>query len=146
MRLQVLCVNAIITFTFHRTQVSANDGNWHHICITWESTAGAWQLYKDGVRKSNGTGLNKGNKIRGGGSLVLGQEQDEVEGDFDDKQSFVGNLSGVNVWDHVISAHNISRMSEACTTEEGNVISWFDLEKSDVKGNVTIIEPSSCKP
>ena len=77
---------------------------------------------------------------------MLGQEQDEVEGDFDDKQSFVGNLSGVNVWDHVISAHNISRMSAACTPErEGNVISWFDLENSDVRGNVTIIEPSSCK-
>ena len=146
MRLQVLCVNAIITFTFHRTQVSANDGNWHHICITWKSTAGAWQLYKDGVCESNGTGLKKDKKIRGGGSLVLGQEQDEVGTGFAKDQSFVGKLSGVNVWDHVISPRNISRMSEACTAEEGNVISWFDFKKSDVKGNVTIIEPSSCKP
>ena len=146
MRLQVLCVNVIITFAFHRTKVSANDGNWHHICITWENTAGAWQLYKDGVRKSNGTGLQQDYMIQGGGALVLGQEQDKVEGDFEEKQSFVGNLSGVNVWDHVISPRNISRMSEACTAEEGNVISWFDFKKSDVKGNVTIIEPSSCKP
>ena len=76
---------------------------------------------------------------------MLGQEQDEVEGGFQEEQSFVGNLSEVNVWDHVISAHNISRMSEACTPEEGNVISWFDLEKPDVKGNVKIIKPSSCK-
>ena len=144
MRLQVLCVNVIITFTFHRTKVSANDGDWHHICITWENT-GAWQLYKDGVRKNDGTGLSKDHVIEGGGSLVLGQEED-AGGVFDAKQSFVGNLSGVNVWDHVISAHNISRMSAACTPEEGNVISWFDLEKSLVKGNVTIIELSSCKP
>ena len=126
--------------------MSANDGKWHHICITWENTAGAWQLYKDGVRKSNGTGLKKDYVIQGGGALVLGQEQDSLEGGFDDKQSFVGNLSGLNVWDHEISANNIYRMSKACTAEEGNVISWFDLEKSDVKGNGTIIKQSSCKP
>ena len=77
---------------------------------------------------------------------MLGEEQDSLEGGFAKEQSFVGNLFGVNVWDHVISPRNISRMSEACTPEEGNVISWFDFKKSHVKGNVTIIEPSSCKP
>ena len=30
------------------TSVSANDGKWHHICVTWESTAGSWKLFKDG--------------------------------------------------------------------------------------------------
>ena len=135
----------IIPLLFRSTHVSANDDAWHHICFTWENTAGSWQLYKDGKRESQGAGLSVGHEIRGGGAVVLGQEQDSVGGGFDSSQSFVGELSGVNVWDHVISSDDISRMSKACTAEEGNVITWFDV-RSGIRGNVTIIEPSSCQP
>ena len=46
-----------------QTKVSANDGRWHHICATWEHTAGSWNLYKDGVVEDNdnkGEGLKEG--------------------------------------------------------------------------------------
>ena len=135
----------IIPLIFRSTHVSANDGDWHHICFTWENTAGSWQLYKDGIRERNGSGLSVGRVIRGGGAVVLGQEQDSVGGGFASDQSFIGELTGVNVWDHVITSDEISRMSKACTGEEGNVISWFDF-RSGIRGNVTIIEPSSCQP
>ena len=125
--------------------MSTNDGEWHHICFTWENTAGSWHLYKDGIRESEGSGLSVGHVITGGGAVVLGQEQDSVGGRFSSKASFVGELSGVNVWDQVISSDNISRMSKACTAEEGNVITWFDF-RSGIRGNVQIIEPSSCQP
>ena len=125
--------------------MSANDGAWHHICITWENTAGSWQLYKDGIREKNGSGLRVGHMIPGGGAVVLGQEQDSFEGGFQSSQSFIGELSGVNVWDHVISSDEISQMSNVCTAEEGNVITWFDF-RSGIRGNVQIIEPSSCQP
>ena len=42
--------------------------------------------------------------IRGGGVLVLGQEQDSVGGSFDANQSFIGEMAGVNMWDHVIKS------------------------------------------
>ena len=49
---------------FHReTHVSAADGKWHHICATWENTAGSWKLYKDGVVVELGQGLKKGTYI-----------------------------------------------------------------------------------
>ena len=130
---------------FRSTNVSANDGAWHHICFTWENTAGSWQLYKDGKRESQGSGLSVGHVIPGGGAMVLGQEQDSEGGGFQSYQSFIGELSGVNVWDYVISSDEISQMSNVCTAEEGNVITWFDF-RSGIRGNVQIIEPSSCQP
>ena len=28
--------------------ISANDGHWHHVTVTWDSSSGAWFFYKDG--------------------------------------------------------------------------------------------------
>ena len=29
--------------------MSINDGQWHHVCVTWTSTTGQWQAWKDGT-------------------------------------------------------------------------------------------------
>ena len=47
------------------TDVSANDGKWHMICVTWESLQGNWKIYKDGRLYDNGRGLSKGKSIAG---------------------------------------------------------------------------------
>ena len=44
----------------YQASASANDGKWHHICATWENTAGSWKLFKDGGDVASGTGLAKG--------------------------------------------------------------------------------------
>jgi len=33
--------------------MSINDGQWHHVCITWTSTTGKWQAWKDGTEESD---------------------------------------------------------------------------------------------
>ena len=42
------------------SQVNANDGKWHHICATWENTAGSWKLFKDGMAVASDKGLATG--------------------------------------------------------------------------------------
>ena len=76
--------------------------------------------------------------IRGGGALVLGQEQDTEGGSFDANQNFIGDMTGVSVWDHVIKDQEIMRMSNLRLTGEGNVYQWCDF-KAHVKGSVQII-------
>ena len=44
---------------------SVNDGNWHHIAITWTSTDGAWKVYIDGNLSDGGMGLSVGSRIPG---------------------------------------------------------------------------------
>ena len=73
--------------------------------------------------------------------LVLGQEQDSVGGSFAAGQSFIGEMTGVNIWDHVIKDQEIMRMSKSCLTGEGNVYQWRDF-KAHVKGSVQITHPS----
>ena len=79
--------------------------------------------------------------IRGGGILVLGQEQDSVGGSFDAKQSFIGELTGVNIWDHLIMEQEIMRMSKSCLSGVGNVFQWSNF-KLHLKGSVRMITPS----
>ena len=79
--------------------------------------------------------------IRANGSLVLGQEQDSKGGKFEAHQSFIGEMTGVNIWDHVIKDQEIARMSKSCLTEVGNVFQWREF-KAHIKGSVKIIEPS----
>ena len=53
----------LLRFYYRRTSVSANDGKWHHICVTWENTAGSWKLYKDGKVEASGKGLETGDLV-----------------------------------------------------------------------------------
>ena len=32
----------------------------HHICVTWENSAGSWKIYKDGKVAASGKGINTG--------------------------------------------------------------------------------------
>nr|XP_058952814.1 neuronal pentraxin-2-like [Pocillopora verrucosa] len=123
------------------TSVSANDGKWHHICLTWEKTTGSWKLFRDGSVAARGKSLQTGHMIRANGSLVLGQEQDSKGGKFEAHQSFIGEMTGVNIWDHVIKDQEIARMSKSCLTGVGNVFQWREF-KAHIKGSVKIIEPS----
>lgn len=124
------------------TGISAIDGGWHHICATWENTAGSWKLYKDGVVASHGQGLKKGYVIRGAGSLVLGQEQDSVAGSFNAAQSFIGEMAGVNVWSRVLGSYEIATMAQSsCTAGVGNVFKWSDFISSR-RGGVQLIHAS----
>ncbi|XP_019626120.1 PREDICTED: uncharacterized protein LOC109471278 [Branchiostoma belcheri] len=96
------------------------DGEWHTICTTWRSSDGAWQLYADGVLTDSGSGFKVGGRVRTGGTWILGQEQDEVGGGFEADQSFIGELSEVNLWDRVLSPAEIA----ADCGYHGNVIDW----------------------
>ncbi len=77
------------------TGVSANDGQWHHIAMTWRSSDGRVQLYKDGVRVFTGT-VAVTQTITFGGTLIFGQEQDA--GGFQGYQAFNGVLDEVRIW------------------------------------------------
>ena len=124
----------------------ANDNKWHHICLTWKNYDGSLKLYKDSILSANFTDFKTGYKIRSGGSLVLGQDQDSLAGRFSTDQSFQGLLTNLNVWDYVLCPDAIARMTKGCLfVEPGTVYRWSDL-KHGVKGKPKILFPSPCDP
>nr|XP_009671331.1 PREDICTED: serum amyloid P-component-like [Struthio camelus australis] len=69
-----------------------------HICTSWESTTGIVGFWFNGKRWPY-KGLQKGYLVSHKAVIVLGQEQNSYGGLFDAKQSFVGEISEVYMWD-----------------------------------------------
>lgn len=131
--------------TARRSGVSANDGRWHHICVTWRNSDGAWKFYKDGVLHHHSINFKRRYIIKARGSLVLGQEQDGVATRFEPTQSFVGTLTNVNLWNYVLSGSTIKAYSRSCRSGRGNVYKWADF-RYGIKGKTAVVIPSPCYP
>ncbi|XP_019220143.1 C-reactive protein [Oreochromis niloticus] len=109
---------------------------WHSICSTWDSTSGLMQLWVDGVPSSRKF-TSSGSNINGPIIIVLGQEQDTHGGGFDIKQSFVGMMSDVHMWDYTLSRCKIQNYSNNRSFMPGNVLNWNAFEFQTV-GRVLI--------
>ncbi|XP_019205858.1 C-reactive protein isoform X1 [Oreochromis niloticus] len=100
---------------------------WHSICSTWDATSGLMQLWVDGVPSSRKF-TSSGSNINGPIIIVLGQEQDTYGGGFDIKQSFVGMMSDVHMWDYPLSPCEIQNYSNNRSFMPGNVLNWNAFE------------------
>ena len=87
------------------------------------------------------TPLQKGKFIPKGGIFVIGEEQDSLEGEFTPSESFIGDLSQLNIWDRELSVNEIYDLATMCGHQEGNVVAWSDFS-SQKTGNVRKTDPS----
>ena len=140
------CSNVTLTpyFHFSETGISANDGFWHHICASWENKAGSWKVYKDGVPQAGGVSFKTSQVIDTDGILVIGQEQDMFGGGFDADQSYIGELTDLNIWNRVLGDSEVYHLSKSCHGGRGNVKKWCDF-KVGLRGDVRVISPSACE-
>ena len=60
------------------TNLSLNDGNWNHLCVSWTSVGGEWKVYVNGTQRAAGHSLAANTYIVTAGLLVLGI-QDTVQ-------------------------------------------------------------------
>jgi len=67
------CVQLFVNGYPALTNVSLNNGLWHHLCVTWDGRTGDWHLYVNGSVRAAGHQLAGGTYIQGGGVLVLGK-------------------------------------------------------------------------
>ncbi|XP_069692830.1 sushi, von Willebrand factor type A, EGF and pentraxin domain-containing protein 1-like isoform X3 [Periplaneta americana] len=126
------------------TDIMANDGLWHSVCVMWHSSNGDWSIYIDGKLGDNGTGLANGTFIPGGGILILGQEQDLMGSGFSEAESFMGYLSSVAVWDYILQVTEVWDLSMLCGgSAYGNVFMWTDFLEG-IRGDLKIENSSFC--
>ncbi|KAM9852750.1 mucosal pentraxin-like isoform 2-T2 [Aulostomus maculatus] len=98
---------------------------WHSLCSTWDSQSGLSQLWLDGKPSSK--------KYIGGQNIrepfiILGQEQDSRGGGFDVKQSFIGMIADVHMWDYVLTHCEIQQYTNDLSFTPGNALNWKALE------------------
>ncbi|XP_034376543.1 mucosal pentraxin [Arvicanthis niloticus] len=96
-----------------------------HICVSWESGSGIAEFWLNG-KPLGRKGLKKGYTVGGEAKIILGQEQDSFGGRFDVKQSFVGEIWDVSLWDYVVP---LEEVHDSCNN--GNLINWQALIYED---------------
>ncbi|ROL42973.1 Pentraxin fusion protein [Anabarilius grahami] len=111
-----------------------------HLCVTWDSATGLSAMWVNGERSLFQL-YRKGQSIRSGGTVLLGQDPDAYVGAFDAEQSFVGEISDVKMWDHVLSGSQIKAVysNQEPYVPKGNVFDWNTI-KYEITGNVLVVE------
>lgn len=112
------------------------DGEPHRLSVSWDKAKGALAFYVDGEVADSAT-LNAGYSIGAGGTLVIGQEQDEVGGGFSRYQVLSGTVGDIRVFDSARDADDIA--ADAFTAldaaTEGLTTNW--QVTADTSGEIT---------
>ncbi|EDM03903.1 similar to Neuronal pentraxin II precursor (NP-II) (NP2) (Neuronal activity-regulated pentraxin) (predicted) [Rattus norvegicus] len=103
------------------------DGQWHHICIIWTSVEGKYWLHVDRRIVATGSRFREGYEIPPGGSLVLGQEQDTVGGEFDSSEAFVGSISGLAIWDRALLPGEVANLASGKELPTGALLTLTNV-------------------
>ncbi|XP_037130499.1 serum amyloid P-component-like isoform X2 [Syngnathus acus] len=132
----IISVNAQDSYTVFLA-LSFPPNTWHTMCSTWNSENGIAQLWVDG-KPTIKRFIHSGKPISGKPITILGQEQDNYGGGFDATQSFIGMISRLHMWDHVIPPDEIQRYeTDSNFFTPGNVFNWGALD-FEIVGNVLV--------
>ncbi|XP_071636943.1 sushi, von Willebrand factor type A, EGF and pentraxin domain-containing protein 1 [Temnothorax longispinosus] len=126
------------------TDVKINDGNWHFLCVTWESERGSWRVSVDGILKDSGVGLAQGTVVRANGSFVIGQEQDRMGGGFSESEAFLGMLGLLDMWDVFLDDSDVTKLWNTCEKYHGNLMAWAQMQQY-IQGDVAILASPFCR-
>ncbi|XP_072568699.1 C-reactive protein-like isoform X1 [Paramormyrops kingsleyae] len=108
-----------------------------NVCVTWNSTTGLSAFWMDGKRSARQV-YKPGHTTRIPGTVILGQDPDIYLGKFDSKQSYVGEISNVNMWDYVLSDSDIQALHCDRSVPKGNIFDWNSIPYENI-GDVLII-------
>ncbi|XP_048583247.1 uncharacterized protein LOC5505799 [Nematostella vectensis] len=109
---------------------------WRHVCVTWKSHAGVWEIYLDG-------------QVIGFGRLLsarLTLPDTTHFSIFHDafNSSSPTKLTGLSAWGHVIVPEEIMRMSYGCGDVKGDIMNWGSLFKL-MRGSYRTERQADCR-
>ena len=107
---------------------------WNHICWTYSSLIGHLSFYVNGKLEIE-TDTKIYNRIirpNNNGSrsvFIIGQEPDSIGPDFgfEKAQTFLGELTELNMWDRVLDREMIINISRCEYRTKGNLVSWSKI-------------------
>ncbi|KAL0984347.1 hypothetical protein UPYG_G00140290 [Umbra pygmaea] len=108
------------------------------LCLTWESRTGLAAFWVDG-RRSTYQVYKPGHTIKPKGTVLLGQDPDKHLGDLEAVQSFVGEVTDLNMWDYVLTRSQIQALHYGHKISKGNIFDWATIEYN-LNGNVMVVD------
>ncbi|WP_198141265.1 LamG-like jellyroll fold domain-containing protein [Verrucomicrobium spinosum] len=94
--------------TYVEWEPGLTDGNWHHVVVVREGSAGKARLYVDGQFQGERTATFVTSDID---LAVLGHEADSLTGDYEPFQRFRGFLDEVRLYQRALSADEASTLA-----------------------------------
>ena len=80
----------------------------------------------------------------GGGHFIIGQEQDDLGGGFSSPESFIGQISQLNMWGRFFTRDDIEALRQNCSVKAGDIIAWADVSGKS-SGAVSVTPLEFCK-
>ncbi|XP_072334025.1 carbonic anhydrase 6 [Scyliorhinus torazame] len=126
---------------FANVPLHSSPNEWVHLCVTWTSQSGAAVMWNNGL-SGRVNYIQKGYVLKPGGTLLLGKDQDGIEGMLSD--AFIGDITTVNIWDYILSPSEIRNLMECrYGWKRGNIVGW-GKSSATLFGGVKLEEDNSC--
>ena len=82
--------------------------------------------------------------LTGDGVFVIGQEQDILGGDFNLVESFIGEISLLNIWDRVLDKREVRVLQSSCDKQTDVIQAWPDF-LGGITGRVLKLDNHFCQ-
>ncbi len=117
------------------TGIAINDGQWHHVAISWRNSDSQVEVHVDGNSVFTGVLASRvGYVFKNGGYFALGQDQDSFAGGFGD--TFQGEIDDFRIWDRVLTTPEIQlRRNQALAGNEPGLFLYYPITERE--GGVT---------
>lgn len=115
------------------------DDKWHLFCVNRESGTGVMKVFIDGRNPYASSSYNvyeEGRVPEAEGTMHLGGFGQD---------NFPGKISGVNIWDRLLTDTEIFKMAKSCGDVAGNLKDWYDIKSELTLSKYTVITPSHCR-
>ncbi|XP_077979658.1 hyalin-like [Glandiceps talaboti] len=110
------------------SNIHVNNGEWNHVCLTWSSSNGQWDLWINAILIKSGVGLATGEAIGAGGTFKLGRKQSNPS----IPSEFSIDIYDFHTWSQVLGQNEIGLLNSKCSQQlYGDVFTWHD-------GNIVI--------
>jgi len=99
---------------------------WRFVCIVYDAYKDMFKVYANGEKVESGSfaGDREVQPVDPGGILIMGQDQDNLGGGFDRRQSFSGIIAQLNIWDFALEDYAVENIAECRADNYGNIIQW----------------------
>ncbi|XP_050699530.1 uncharacterized protein LOC126986985 isoform X4 [Eriocheir sinensis] len=114
---------------------------WESICLVVRP--GEWALWLD-EKVTSRAAVTKPLPLNG--FLVLGQEQDVIDGGYTKEQSFQGRVTGLTLWPAALSPTELRAWTSCSLPEATPLLAWNDIQWKvhNETGDVTLLDQGPC--
>ncbi|CAL1534712.1 unnamed protein product [Lymnaea stagnalis] len=126
------------------TSASLTPFVWSHLCITWQSGSGQWQVMVNGSLVSGGS-LGPQQPIPEEISVIIGQQNPYHAEAAKIWDIYSGEITQFNIYGRVLSMPDLVSLANlnTCNQSNGDIIKWTDVLMY-IKGDLIIREYTQC--